>query len=437
MGRKGIALIIAIFFILILSVLGWALVSLQSTDFSANLRIVDSERALYLAEAGSEWALRQLTNDVNWHTSSTLHRFSFGEYNVVCRDPQEGEEADAVIEVTGFVPSEENFRARRIVKLLVRIGSLDKAVQVKNLFDWHRMQTGSWIDGDISAGHYNGDGDEVFDEVGEDYDPLPPPVMPPDGSGDERDFIVQGSYPEIDMDYFQRHASIVWTGARETTASAFSGGNVLWVSQWGFFTGMENEVVRNLTHGSWNDSNWAVVVNVGFGGRRAQLDRFIGDTWDNDTIRIVKRFTPRWYVNRRWYIKGNASGTIPGDVVIDVRNNSFTFFFSSIVATGDIVIKGGRRIRFFSLLGWPNLATKEGDILSLDTPLNNNSNSRSFYGLIYTQNGNVDFNYLNSRGGVMGNNVSLEGEVKIRYNPWFIPVNGFIFSPSVVNWQEE
>jgi len=421
---------------LILSVLGWALVSLQSTDFSANLRIVDSERALYLAESGSEWALRQLTNDVSWRTSSTLHRFSFGEYNVVCRDPQDDEDADAVIEVTGFVPRKDNFRARRIIKLLVRIGSLDKAVQVKNLFDWYRMQPGSRIDGDISAGHYNGDGDGVFDEVGQDYDPLPPPVMPPDGSGDERDFIVEGSYPEIDMDYFQTHASIVWTGARETTASAFSGGNVLWVSQWGFFTGMRNEVVRNLTHGSWNDSNWAVVVNVGFGGRRAQLDRFIGDTWDNDTIRIVKRFSQgSWFT--RWYIKGNASGIIPGDVVIDVRNNSFTFFFSSIVATGDIVIKGGRRIRFFSLLGWPNLATKEGDILSWDTPLNNNPNSRSFYGLIYTQNGDVNFNYLNSRGGVMGNNVSLEGKVRVRYNPWFIPVNGFIFSPSVVNWQEK
>ena len=98
LNKKGISLIIVVFAIMLFSVLGQTLAVLISGDFESNVRILDSERALNMAEAGLDWGLKQLTLSPSWRLpAGVLHQLNFGQYNVLCRDPLTGETCDAVI----------------------------------------------------------------------------------------------------------------------------------------------------------------------------------------------------------------------------------------------------------------------------------------------------------------------------------------------------
>ena len=66
--RKSVTLIIIIFLLLILAVLSTSLVMMQSGDFELNVRNWESEQALYLAESGVEWALKELSVNAAWRT---------------------------------------------------------------------------------------------------------------------------------------------------------------------------------------------------------------------------------------------------------------------------------------------------------------------------------------------------------------------------------
>lgn len=113
------------------AVMVWVQAAMQSSAFEANLRCLDSEKALYLAESGAQWAIIQLKQDLGWRTDSShgfsagyaQHNITPGQYRVVCRDPLAVESGSAVIEATGFVPLQGQYRSSRIAKLIVTLSA--------------------------------------------------------------------------------------------------------------------------------------------------------------------------------------------------------------------------------------------------------------------------------------------------------------------------
>ncbi|RLF39028.1 MAG: hypothetical protein DRN12_07535 [Thermoplasmata archaeon] len=422
--KKSVTLIVSIIIMVVLALIAWTIANFSSADLEMTTRLLDSERALYLAESGAEWALERLANDSGFRTDE-VHSLSYGEYRIICRDPEADEEGDVIIEAIGYVPTQSDFRAQRQIKVVVKIGGLNYVVEANNQFNWYLMHSGSSIVGDIVALYYNGDGDATFNES----EDLSVP-----GSG-ERLILTPGTYPTIDLTYFEAKATTIWDNAKVTTALPSSSANILRVSQRDFFTGMTQEVVRNLTHNTWNDNDWAVIVRVLSNGRVAILDRNIGDTWDSDQIRLVKRFFQNMFNQNIYYVKG--------DVLLDLRNTNLTFWYTNIIAEQDIVIKGRYGILMTTRTfgeSWPSLATKYGDILSLQQPLGSTElrrlRRRRFGGLIYSEQGEVSFNYLWGIG-VMGNDVNFDGRIRLRYVSSKLDSGGFIFEPSVIVWREE
>lgn len=213
-NKKGVSLIIVVFAMMLLGVLGWSLAVLQSTDFESSLRQVDSERALYLAEAGAQWALSEL--DTSFCCHSGTHRLDFGEYSVssVCADVTQNCDCstseptwtctDIIVTSTGYVPDiPPNHRAMREVEVGVSQGAFSRAGTVGNLFEWYRIHSGSEIIGDLAAGNFNGDGDEDHNEPCADYGVAADcsgQQFPPGEGGRE---VSGAELPAIPMDYYR------------------------------------------------------------------------------------------------------------------------------------------------------------------------------------------------------------------------------------------
>ncbi len=440
--KKGVILIIVIFIMIIIGLVGNTVANFISANLDINARHLDSERALYLSESAMQWALKELTEDSSFRTTGNgqTHTLAYGEYRVICRDPIVGEDGDTIVETYGYVPNQVNPRAERQLISSIVIGGLTSCLKAKNNFDWSLMHPNSSIEGNIQAAYYNGDGDAVFNEIGQDYDPSPIPIMPDGKSGDDRTLISPGAYPTIDMAYFESNADIIWQPDPITaTALDSSSGNTLNVTVNGFFTGMVDEAVRNITHGTWNDTDWAVIQSVSAGGKQASLDRNINDDWDSDQIKLVKRF----YKN-----EGSGSSKthyIKSGLIIDVNISKITLKNMYVITEGDVLISGDKQIKMTIKTGeknYPSLATKTGDIISLDTPEGNTENkkrdTRIFRGLIYSEQGTVTLNYLNGLA-VYGNNVILDGRILINYSANRIdpPSGTFLFQPSSLSWQEQ
>lgn len=537
-NAKGVALIIVIFAMMLFAVLGWTLANLQSGDFEANLRNLDSEQALSLAEAGAEWGLRQLTTTPNFFTATNpghqdddcidstdwrTHTFSPGQYRVCCRNPTPSEiGANKVIETEGYTPT-ANPRARRQVRLMVQFG-LDRAVQTQpddpadssqGLFNWWPASGSINIRGRISAGHYNGDGDATLDEVPGDFNTPPPPPRQPPGTG-ARDRTP--SFPSIDMAEFEALANASWSAPRTAKISgiSFVGGNTELTldpdpnpSIFSFpYPQWNNDALRNLSRGTFQAGNWAEISTVGgdnqvtlegriswgLGERICLIPRIAGiiplpgnefqitlssnyftspfTNWNNQGLRnlskggswnytdwgvikpgsvsanqvtvimdsagipftwvagellgVVRRFTASPAGNL-WYIQG--------DTLLDLRADNITFTNKSFISEGDITIKGTNQIRMRFAGGttpYPNLASKNGNIISLDTVINRNR--RRFEGLIYSQFGLVNLNYLTGTL-VYGHRITLDGDIDIDYEQESISPNGFGLAS--LRWQEQ
>lgn len=506
-NKKGVTLIIVVFAMMLFGVLGWTLARMQATDFESNLRTFEPDNALNLAEAGSQYALNILSQNSCMRTVSGAinlngcssnnsnrdmdcadltnadwltipHSLSPGQYNLCVRDPcttcTPAENGDVVIVSRGYIPSQSGSRTMRQVKLEVDIGSLTNALQTQvadanddtiGLFDWSQVITDITpephtiqIDGKIEAGHYNGDGDVNYDEagLGQDYKSQPPPILPDDRQDPETETrTFTATYPAIDMLYFYNASTNRWPPAGRniiTTVDTSSNNNRLEVNSSGFFTGMTNYAVRNLTQVGWNDvaPDWAVITSTQNIGPcincRAILNKDINNNWDGDTIKLVKYFyqdgsSQRWYIGRKII---TANDNDKADTLIYLAND-ITLSNFSIVTEGDTVIKGANnriRMRFTGNppVRYPELATQDGNIISLDTPSGANENSRRdqrrFEGLIYSQNGLVTFDYL--RGTmVYGNKVTFNGTIRVDYSSGNISSGGFIFEPSTLIWKEE
>ncbi|MFH0790601.1 MAG: hypothetical protein V2A64_03120 [Candidatus Omnitrophota bacterium] len=403
MNKKGFALIIVIFAMMVFAVLGWTLAIMQSTDFEVNLRNLDSEQALELAEAGVQYALQRLSLDSNWRVTTGTdcadsidwlqHNFASGQYAICCRNPAIGEVGNAVIETRGYIPnSGPNYRAMRQVKLEVSLGSLTNAVMTqasdplqpdRGLLNWWpaRQDDSICIEGTVSAGHYNGDGNAVYDQLGSDYDPLPAPILPDDCVGlanSER--IFTGSFPSIDLQWFYDNtpAGNRWPSPptrqliAPLTAVTEAGGR-LETSVVGFFTGMTGQAVR-LGAANWYDSdaNWRRITAVLDSGRDARVTPAVGAGWQPgvSTIKLMRRFAGA-PGSGLWYTGGQIAGGTDADLLIDARtvaeggtnNTNLTLSNTYLMTEGTILIKGTKRLRMNFTGGgtrYPNLATENG-----------------------------------------------------------------------------
>lgn len=490
-NARGAALIIVIFAMLLFAVLGWTLANLQTGDFEANLRNLDSGQALSLAEGGAQWALNQLSQNSGWRTTTATdcadsadwmaapHNFSPGQYNVCCRNPVSGTETgDAVIEARGFVPAQDNYRARREVRLMVQAGGLSNAIMTPpanpadaavGLFNWwpvirdsHTIQ----VEGNIYAGHYRGDNDINDDEPGQDYDGQPAPILPQgfaSPADEQRGFST--AFPDIDMQWLYDNANTRWPNPSSipltaTVANVVNGGTspgYVEVSTNNFFNNMNNQAIKLNVNDWYGTNNWRQITQV-VSGTRARLDQPVA--WQiGNTVKLIRRI----YQNENgggggdiWYVGGQKGGGETTDTLIDVRSGNVRMSNIYLICEGDIVIKGADRllVRFISSVNQPrhpSLGTEYGDIISTDTPSgaadSDRMNRRQIAGLIYSQFGLVDLNYLqppeigssNFRGNlVYGNQITFGGQIYVNYLPNLITSSGsFNSGLGILNWSEQ
>jgi hypothetical protein len=202
-NQRGISLIVVVFAMMLFAILGWTLAILQSGNFETVMRQSDSERAFYLADSGIQHGLRKLGNDSTWRTTGVeTYTLGNGQYTISSVDGK----ISGQIEVTstGYIPSTANgYRAKRVIKVTVTVGSWNKAISAITLFDWYKMLSGSYINGDITAGNFDGDGNATLNQLGADYDH--PPTAKPPGTTYKRD-IGSVSMPDIDMNYYKNEA---------------------------------------------------------------------------------------------------------------------------------------------------------------------------------------------------------------------------------------
>jgi hypothetical protein len=456
-NSKGMSLVIVIMAMVMLGSLGWTLAVLQSQSFQANVSGIDSQRAMDMAESGSQWALYQLLTDTSWRQASALlHTLDAGQYEIICRNPVGGETGDAIIESTGYYPSKARYTAMRKIKLQGKLGNFvngnQVGVQVAGVFNWDNVSTSNIrINCDMVCGHYEGN------DSNHTQDQSPDLQVPP--TSRRRTVMIEGTMPIIDMDKYESAASMKYNVAAETTVSSVSGNNTVYAGANFFKPSMVGQALRNVTNGTWDDTNWAVISSVDTtNGTWAKLNRNIVDnSWKNDTVRIVKRIseteagsyrriggTNYYCYTSKGIIYINSNGSAKGDVLIDLSGYNLYFDRTYIVAEGDIVIKGGNAINMLTntrsgAASPPNLATKTGDIIS-DPPTSGNasqkSRARSFNGLVYTQTGDAQFDYFYGNA-IMANNLTFYDTITINYSASRADPPYFVIDPVVLTWQEQ
>lgn len=118
--EKGIALVLALILMLVLSVLAVAMVFLgtSETKFLVKERLSDS--ALYIADGGVEYAISELQNSTNYRGPTAYSVANAGEFSVsVSTQYQPANHYE--ITSTGFVPDAANPRETRTVTSIVNI----------------------------------------------------------------------------------------------------------------------------------------------------------------------------------------------------------------------------------------------------------------------------------------------------------------------------
>jgi len=281
-SEKGVALIIVIFAMMLFAVLGATLAVMQSGDFGINLRNLDSERAFNLAEAGAQWMLNQLVKNPGGVTkgNSYIHTLNLGQYEVLYRDSDTGlgePAGNSVVESTGHIPAQAPYRATRKVKLIVSLGSIDKSVQVRYLFDWSgAFWESPIIFGDIGVTNRSADPNDGYEGNGvmphnQDAD-VHVPIYP---GGGARDLLSDDSgYPLIDMALMESSAgSNVWAPARaaEITNIQNAGGKSTITLDQNIFSDagpfpsskFNGQAIRNTSKGSWKSGSWQAIDTNG------------------------------------------------------------------------------------------------------------------------------------------------------------------------------
>lgn len=205
-------LIIAIGIMLILALMGWTVVNFAVGDYYSAARFGQSQKALYLAEAGISWA-KTNASCLDGNLSPVTHNLAGGQYQVFCN-------ASGAYS-WGYLPSQANYTVMRGIN--VGLGSLDFSycVEANNNFTFSDANRNiKFFNGNIIAQNYSTDGNAVVNEIGffRDYNPLPGPIFPLGDSSGERTQDIPKRYPLINMDYF--------FNASNATGTVWPSGNV-------------------------------------------------------------------------------------------------------------------------------------------------------------------------------------------------------------------
>lgn len=491
-NKKGIGLIIVIFAVMVFAILGWTVTSLVSTDFEANVRNFESEKSLDVAESGLQEALMLIKNadaafDADADQLNRTLPAGYGQY-IVTRSTVG---STVTVVSTGYVPQQTNYRAMRRVSAVISLSAFCRGAMIRHLLNWFDIDSGSNIDGEImvvdrpgySLDGYKGDNDSFNSE---------PEDMAVPGSGLRSTTPTDTGYPEIDMDFYENEAGD-WLGIFdltkkwESTPMEATITNVELVTGTGASRRLKITVNQPLFHGSgpghqglikcwdcgwrdyvivrnkrgagalatkWDYKNWGVIIVNKHSDTSVTLefDSTANITQEpniwhvTDQVVIGKRFFGdhdswpfKFALEYVWYVKG--------DVLFDVRDQNASFRGTSVIAEGDIVIRGDEEILmrcyrttspFFET--FPNIATQTGDIYSPDAPSGGSgsakANKRDFDGLIYSETGDIDFSYINGIA-MMAANVTLHRYIKLKYTDRYVEGNGFSIGSSMIQWKEQ
>ena len=469
--QKGISLIIVIFSMMLLAVLGLTMAMIITGDFEMNTRGLESEQAFSLADAGIQEALTRLQGNTTLFDTDAKwlnRKLGAGEYNVTRLT--NGTRVTMVS--SGYVPNQQSRRAMRQVSLTVNMDSLGGySGVIKNLFDWSAVHSGSTVEGNLTVvdrpdsneDGYEGNGNFVHNEPADFNVP---------GTGTRDTAPTDTGFPKINMPWYYSRAGIEgrrWVPAptlrvaRITAVSLRSATRLRVTVTPSIFPNpapgpsgenfwQDEVIVRNQRGDTgslaqkWAYQNWGVITS-----RRSssQVDIDFDSTADiganiwqvNEYITIGKYFSYDHTSERIWYIVGDA--------MFDCRENNLDFDRTSVVAEGDLVIRGSgdifMRAYRTTQIGretYPNLGTQNGNIYSPEPDASepgsetSKRNSRDFDGLIYSENGSVFFNYINGLA-ITASNVTLDGLIRLRYDGRYIEENsGFVGGVAVFNWRE-
>ncbi|HAH20504.1 MAG: hypothetical protein A2Y00_04920 [Omnitrophica WOR_2 bacterium GWF2_43_52] len=209
-NNKAAALIIVIFAMLVFSILGWALLNLESGDFEINLRTLNSEQALNIAEAGAQWAQNQLSRNFNCtNITNVTHTFGPGQY--ACNCTSSGNALTVI--TTGYVPSQANYRALRQVNLTLTQGGFSNVAAGGDRFDWNNTSGYSIsVNGTIASPNFEGDDSDATINEDEDWT-FPPP-------SNATAIVGPTSIPAINMTYFEDYAKTCGNQCNYTNGSS-------------------------------------------------------------------------------------------------------------------------------------------------------------------------------------------------------------------------
>jgi len=118
--EKGIALVLALILMLILSVLAVAMVFLGTSETKFLVKERLSDASLYIADGGVEYAINELQNDTNYRGPTAYSVANVGEFSV--NVSTQGQPANHyVITSIGYVPNAATPRETRTVTSIVNI----------------------------------------------------------------------------------------------------------------------------------------------------------------------------------------------------------------------------------------------------------------------------------------------------------------------------
>jgi len=131
--ERGIALVLAVVLLAVLSILAIAMVFLGRYETKFLVKEKLSDAALYIADGGVEYAINRLQNSSDYRGPETNSIGNVGQFRVIVST--QGQPANYyIITSTGYVPNVANFQEKRMVRSVVNIvpGTPSYAVGAKD-----------------------------------------------------------------------------------------------------------------------------------------------------------------------------------------------------------------------------------------------------------------------------------------------------------------
>ena len=129
----GLSTVLAVFALLLFSVLGLVLCSMLSVSSMGSLYCVEGQQVLQIAEAGRQYAIWRLINiDPSWTTDGETEEFTFGKGTYTLNVYDDADKDVKVVVSKGYIPQEQNHRAMRVVRMEGAYKIIDGAHPIYN-----------------------------------------------------------------------------------------------------------------------------------------------------------------------------------------------------------------------------------------------------------------------------------------------------------------